>query len=448
MRIAVVGSGVSGIGAALALSQQYDVTLIEKDARFGGHANTVTVRHRQRPIAVDTGFIVFNQRNYPNLVALLDHLGVASHWSDMSFGFSLDGGRMEYACDSLDKLFAQRRNSLSPRHLRMLRDILRFNREAPALMDAGVLDGLSLGDWLARETYSDWFRDRFILPMGGAIWSTPIAEMLGFPARSFVSFFRNHDLMTGLGAAQRWRTVTGGSREYVGRAIQTLGKRAQAGRAVAAVTRTAGRPAVTFTDGETVVFDHVVLATHAPQALGLMADADMQERTILGAFRTAPNRAVLHADPTLMPRRRKVWSSWNFLADTGRADTGRADTGREDTGRPAPVTYWMNRLQGIDPRYPLFVSLNPTVEPDPALIFGSFSYDHPLYDAAAFAAQTALDDIQGRGGLWYAGAWTGFGFHEDGLRAGLRVAAALGARPAWAVDVQSPAADRFARAAE
>ncbi|MEM8741667.1 MAG: FAD-dependent oxidoreductase [Pseudomonadota bacterium] len=438
MRVAVIGAGISGIGAALALKDRCDVTLIEKDGRFGGHANTVTVSHGGTDIAVDTGFIVFNTQNYPNLMSLFEHLDVPSHWSDMSFGFSLMGGRMEYACDSLDKLFAQRRNAMSPRYMLFLRDILRFNREAPGQLDAGILDGVSLGDWVVANGYGTWFRDRFLLPMGGAIWSTPIDEMMAFPARSFVSFFRNHDLMTGLGAAQRWRTVTGGSREYVSRAIRALGPRAQAGRTAVAVTRTGGRPTLRFSDGQEAVYDHVVLAAHAPQSLALMTDADPQERAILGAFRTAPNRAVLHADPALMPRRRKVWSSWNFLSDGAKADAQ----------RPAPVTYWMNRLQGIDPRHPLFVSLNPDRDPDPARVFGTFAYDHPLYDAAAFAAQDALDDIQGRGGLWYAGAWTGFGFHEDGLRSGLRVAAALGASPVWARDTGGPSVRRFARAAE
>lgn len=438
MRVAVIGAGISGIGAALALKDRCDVTLIEKDGRFGGHANTVTVSHGGTDIAVDTGFIVFNTQNYPNLMSLFEHLDVPSHWSDMSFGFSLMGGRMEYACDSLDKLFAQRRNAMSPRYMLFLRDILRFNREAPGQLDAGILDGVSLGDWVVANGYGTWFRDRFLLPMGGAIWSTPIDEMMAFPARSFVSFFRNHDLMTGLGAAQRWRTVTGGSREYVSRAIRALGPRAQAGRTAVAVTRTGGRPTLRFSDGQEAVYDHVVLAAHAPQSLALMTDPDPQERAILGAFRTAPNRAVLHADPALMPRRRKVWSSWNFLSDGAKADAQ----------RPAPVTYWMNRLQGIDPRHPLFVSLNPDRDPDPARVFGTFAYDHPLYDAAAFAAQDALDDIQGRGGLWYAGAWTGFGFHEDGLRSGLRVAAALGASPVWARDTGGPSVRRFARAAE
>jgi hypothetical protein len=440
MRIAVVGAGISGLGAALALSRSHEVWLIEKAQRFGGHANTVTVDHGGTEIAVDTGFIVYNEANYPNLSALFRHLDVPTHWSDMSFGFSLGNGAMEYACDSVDKLFAQRRNLLNPRFIAGVRDILRFNGTAPGELDAGALDGLSLGEWLERKGFSAWFRDCFLLPMGGAIWSTPAGRILDFPARGFVAFFRNHDLMTGLAPARRWRTVTGGSRAYVERLIRALGPRARAraGLGAAAVGRQGGRPVVRFADGSEAAFDQVVLATHAPEALRLIAAPGPEERAILGAFRTTPNRAILHADAALMPRRRRVWSSWNFLSE------GAA----RDAASPPAVTYWMNRLQGLPARHPLFVSLNPRREPDPALVFGSFAYDHPAYDAAAFAAQEALDAIQGRGGIWYAGAWTGYGFHEDGLRAGLRVAAALGARPDWAVDIGAPMATPLARAAE
>lgn len=435
MRIAIVGSGISGLGAALALATRHEVRLLERAPRFGGHACTVTVDRFGPAIAVDAGFIVYNEANYPNLVALFAELGVPTHWSDMSFGLSLDGGRMEYACDSLDKIFAQRRNLLSPAFLRGLRDILRFNRTAAAELEAGALDGLGLGEWLAARGYSDWFRDRFLLPMGGAIWSTPLADMLDFPAANLVAFFRNHDLMTGLAPARRWRTVTGGSREYVARALARLGPRARAGVEVVRVERQGGRPVLRLADGSEARFDQVVLATHAPEALRLLAGADQEERAILGAFRTAANRAVLHSDPRLMPRRRKVWSSWNFLAGGPGA-------------RPAPVTYWMNRLQGLPERFPLFVSLNPAAGPDPGLVHAEFDWAHPVFDRAAFAAQGALDRIQGRGGVWYAGAWTGWGFHEDGLRSGLRVAAALGARPHWVRDAGAPIRGAFARAAE
>ena len=433
MKIAVVGAGISGLGAALALSEQADVQLFEREARLGGHANTVDVEFPDGTQPVDTGFIVYNQRNYPNLCALFEDLDVPTQASDMSFGFSLGQGRFEYACDNLDKLFAQRWRALDLRHVAMLRQILRFMRQAPADMAAGRLEGLSLGDWLDWRGFSDWFRERFLLPMGGAIWSTPAKRMLAFPARNFVGFFCNHDLMTGLDPAQRWRTVAGGSREYVRRAHARLGPRVELGRPVVSVETATGQPVLRFADGGTQLFDQVVLACHAPETRALLAHPDDEQANILSAFRTSRNAAVLHSDPALMPQRRRVWSSWNFLADW--AGAGEA---------PAPVTYWMNRLQGIPAHRPLFVSLNPGAAPDPALTHAQLSYAHPLYDAQTFAAQRAIGRIQGRHGVWYAGAWLGYGFHEDGLRAGLRVAEALGARPPWVADTGEPMVERHA----
>ncbi len=430
MKIAVVGAGISGLGAALALSERHDVRLYEQAGRLGGHANTVDVAFGEAVQPVDTGFIVYNLRNYPNLTALFDHLDVPTKWSDMSFGFSLAGGACEYACDNLGTIFAQRWRVFDPRFLRVVREILRFTKLAPADMASGRLDGRSLGEWLAERRFSGWFRERFLLPMGGAIWSTSAAEVLRFPALNFVNFFHNHDLMTGLDPAQRWRTVDGGSREYVRRAHERLGPRVLLGRRAVAVETGAARPVLRFADGGEETFDQVVLAVHGPEARALLARPDAQQAALLGVFRTTQNRAVLHSDPRLMPRRRRVWSSWNFLAD--RAEM--AD------GRPAQVTYWMNRLQSIPADRPLFVSLNPRAEIDEAKVHGVFDYAHPFYDQAAFEAQRAVDAIQGRGGVWYAGAWLGYGFHEDGLRSGLRVAAALGARPAWAVETGRPLA--------
>ncbi len=422
MRIGVIGSGIAGMGAALALAPQANVRLFEAAPRFGGHSNTVEVTRGGRVYPVDTGFIVYNERNYPNLCGLFEHLGVPTKWSDMSFGFSLRDGVMEWAGERLDTVFAQRRNLFDPRFVRGVLDILRFNRVAGAHLDAERVGDVTLGEWLAQAGFSSWVRDCYILPMGGAIWSSPIERMLDFPAGTFLGFFRNHDLLSGLEERQMWRTVDGGSREYVRRLLGKLGPRASAGTMAVRVTRTGGRPRVRFSDGSEATFDHLVLACHAPQARALLGDIDAQEQDILGSFRTCANRAVLHSDPALMPRRRKVWSSWNFLS------AGPA----VDLERPAPVTYWMNRLQGIDRDCPLFLSLNPGREPAADSIHAEFSYDHPVMDRAAFAAQRRVGAIQGRGGLWYAGAWLGQGFHEDGLSAGLAVAAALGARPAWA----------------
>ena len=436
MKIAVIGAGISGMGAALALADAHDVRLFEREARIGGHANTAEVLFPDGPQPVDTGFIVYNRRNYPNLVRLFEHLEVPTKWSDMSFGFSLDNGAFEYGCDGLDKIFAQRWRVFDPRFLNTFKDILRFTKLAPKDLGDGRLTGLSLGEWIEDRRFSPWFRDRFLLPMGGAIWSTSMADVLHFPAQNFVKFFCNHDLMTGLDPAQRWRTVAGGSREYVQRIRAKLGDRVATGRTAIEIRKSRIGPSIRFADGGEESFDQVVLAVHGPEALRLLAMPDTQQRDILGAFQTSENRAVLHSDPALMPRRRRVWSSWNFLSE---------GTGL-DAVRPAPVTYWMNRLQGIPGNRPLFVSLNPAEDPDPALTHGSTSYAHPLFDKATFAAQRQIDTIQGRDGIWYAGAWLGYGFHEDGLRSGLRVARALGARPAWAADPGAPM--EFAHAAE
>lgn len=437
MKIAIIGAGVSGLGAALALKDVADVQVFERDSRFGGHANTVEISYDGARIPVDTGFIVFNDVNYPNLVSLFDYLGVASEESDMSFGVSLDRGRLEYACDDLDRVFAQRYRVADPRFLWCFREILRFNREAKAALTAGELDGVSLGDWLDQRGYHAYFRANFLYAMGGAIWSTPSAKMAAFPAKGFVQFFSNHALLHGFGRVITWRTVSGGSREYVAKALQRLGPRAQVGVGARSARRTpTGRVSVAFDDGSEGEFDHVVFATHPDQTREVAADLDAQERGLLSAIRHAPNTAVLHRDPRLMPRRRKVWSSWNFLNETGR------------DGRPAAVTYWMNRLQNIDRSKPLFVTLNPPFDPAPELTFSRHAYAHPQFTGAAFDAQAGLDAVQGRGGLWHAGAWTRWGFHEDGLRSGLRVAAALGARPAWARDVDPPIDNGLAIAAE
>lgn len=438
VKIAVIGSGISGMGAAYALSQHHDVTLFEKDARFGGHANTVIAKFGDKEVPVDTGFIVYNHRNYPNLTGLFEHLDVPTKWSTMTFGVSIDQGRVEYAFDSLDKIFAQRRNIMSLSFVSGMRQVRRFLSHAQSELEAGRLSGLSLGEWLGQSGYSDWFRDCFILPMGGAIWSTPTDRMLSFPAENLVTFFRNHDLLVGFEPAQRWRTVEGGSREYVTRLIAALGDHVRKEAEVVSVDRSEGSPKITLKDGTQHLFDHVILATHGPDAAALVRDKDPQETELLARFKVSQNRAVLHSDPALMPRRKKVWSAWNFLSN-----------GESDAGRPAPVTYWMNKLQSIPEDTPLFVSLNPNEEPDPKLVHSEFNYAHPLFDQDSFAAQSALDAVQGRGGIWYAGAWLGYGFHEDGLAAGIRVAHALGVLPDWASEPKNPLkAAGFAQAAE
>lgn len=424
MKIAVIGAGISGLGAAYALSHDHDVRVFEQDSRIGGHAHTVDVEYDDGKQWVDTGFIVYNYQNYPNLTSLFEHLDVPTRWSDMSFGFSLNDGDCEYACDSIDKIFAQRWRAFDPRFVQTFTEILRFTKVGPQDLASGRMDGLSLREWLEERRFSRWFRERFLLPMGGAIWSTSLADVMDFPAESFVRFFVNHDLMTGLDSAQRWRTVEGGSRSYVQRLVEKLGPRVMVNCGVTAVDQSTPRPEVIFGDGSREQFDQIVLAVHGPAARNLLNNATDDQNAILSSFKTSSNRVFLHSDVALMPKRRRVWSSWNFLSNGM----------DKDRDRPAQVSYWMNRLQGIQEDRELFVSLNPQVEPDPSQVHGTYSYDHPLFNRESFDAQVAMDRIQGTGGIWYAGAWLGYGFHEDGLRSGLRVASALGARPHWVRD--------------
>jgi predicted NAD/FAD-binding protein len=425
MRIAVVGSGIAGNAAAWTLSQRYQVTVYERELRPGGHSHTVTVDYDGTSIAVDTGFIVFNELNYPDFTQLLAHLGVATVESSMSFALSADNGRFEWKgggtglASTLNGLFAQPSNVLSPSFLRMLTDILRFNEISVRDLHEGRLAGLSLGDYFARTGCSTRLLLDYLVPMGGAIWSTSADEMLSFPAENFVAFFDNHRLLHY--GRPVWRTVKGGSQSYVERLTQGFRKRMRLGCAVTAIRRTPHGVIVDDSHGHSESYDHVVIAAHSNEALAMLADASAQERAILGAIRYAPNVAYLHRDPQLMPRRKRAWASWNFLR------WPRQGSPVNDVA----VTYWMNNLQSIDATRPLFVSLNPPFAPRPELTFGRYAYDHPQYDAAAFAAQRRLDQIQGRRHTWFCGAWHGYGFHEDGLRSALAVADALGASAPW-----------------
>ena len=425
MKIAVVGSGITGLGAAYALSDRYEVKIFEKNEKFGGHSNTVDIKIGGNDISVDTGFIVYNTKNYPNLSSLFQHLEVPTKWSDMSFGFSSGNGKLEYSGSSLDCLFAQRKNLLNLNFVNGLREITRFNREAPIAMDSGQLNGLSLGDFLSQYKYRKWFVENFILPMGGAIWSTPQAKILNFPATNFISFFRNHGLLAGLSRAQLWRTVDGGSKVYVNKIIKKLGPSAVLSRAVVTIDRIRGGVNLTFNDGSSEIFDQVVICTHAPESMKMLTGKTSEECNLLEKFQTSQNKTFLHSDGSLMPKRMKAWSSWNFISSGAAKDLNGA----------ASVTYWMNRLQGINLKTPVFVSLNPLSEPHPESVYKEFNYAHPIFTGESFRAQQAIDKIQGEGGVWYAGAWLGYGFHEDGLTAGLRVANALGAMPSWARNI-------------
>jgi predicted NAD/FAD-binding protein len=418
MRIAVIGAGISGLGCAHALGREHQVTLYEAAPRLGGHTNTIDVTLDGVTAAVDTGFIVYNERTYPRLIALFAELGVPTAKSEMSFGVSVEraGRRLEWSGSNLDSVFAQRRNLASPAFLGMVRDILRFNRDATALAaDAalGAGEQRSLGDWLDARGYGRAFREWYLLPMAAAIWSCPIATMLRYPAATFIRFCHNHGLLQVENRPQ-WYTVRGGARQYVRRIAARLAD-VRVGEPVHEVRREAdGRVLVRSASGP-AHYDEVVLATHSDQALRLLADADGLERELLASVGYQPNRAVVHTDQALLPENRKVWSSWNYLSSGGEEPQ-------------VSVSYLMNRLQPLPFERPVVVSLNPLAEPRPDTVIAEFDYEHPVFDAAAVHAQARLPDVQGRNGVWFAGAWTGYGFHEDGLKSGLVVAESLRAR--------------------
>ena len=422
-RIAVIGSGISGLSAAWLLSQNHDVCLYEADWRIGGHANTVVCHEPEGDVAVDTGFIVYNERAYPNLVALFDYLDVPTAATEMGFAVSLDGGRIEYAGRGLAQIIGASRNLFDPEHWRMLLGIARFFRTALRRAEK-LADDVSLAKFLSAEGYGPAFIERHLLPMAGAIWSSAPEQMLNYPARSFVRFFDNHGLLR-FRNRPKWRTVAGGSREYVRRLLDDGQFRTAMGQPVERVLRQPSHVTITCAGGERQDYDHVVIATHADQALTLLADATPDERELLSAFGYTMNRAILHRDSRLMPKRRRLWSGWNYIGAAG--------------AQLCAITYWMNALQPLATTTDYFVSLNPAVEPEAALVLKTFDYAHPIFDARALAAQRHLWDLQGQKNTWYCGAYFGSGFHEDGLQSGLAVAEALGGamRPWFVPDPSS-----------
>lgn len=420
-RIAVIGTGISGMSTAWLLSQRHDVTVYERDGRLGGHSNTVEVRTADGVVPVDAGFIVYNEATYPNLTALFAHLGVPTHPSDMSFAVSLADGELEYSGTSLNGLFAQRSNIFRPRFWSMLSDLWRFYREAPR--DLSSLDDLSsLEQYLDAGDYGEVFRSDHLLPMAAAIWSASPNLMLQYPAASFIRFHDNHGLLR-LRNRPQWRSVVGGSRSYVEALTHRFRDGIRLAKGVTAVRRHQDGVEVRDSGGHSDHFDDVVIATHADQALALLEAPTAQEQSLLGAFRYSQNRAVLHGDPVLMPRRKAAWASWNYIGGRGTRET-------------PTVTYWMNALQQLPTAQNLFVTLNPHAEPKQVL--HEEHYDHPIFDAAAMSAQRRLWSLQGRDRLWFCGSYFGAGFHEDGLQSGLAVAEALGGvqRP-WRVENES-----------
>jgi predicted NAD/FAD-binding protein len=415
-RIAVIGGGISGMAAAHLLADRNSVVLYDAEPRLGGHARTV-IAGKRKDQPVDTGFIVFNKVNYPNLVRLFDRLAVPTAPSSMSFGASIRGGALEYGLASIDTIFAQRRNAFSPRFLRMLSDILHFNRNAEAV---ATDPAMTIGELLGRLRTGPWFRDHYITPFSGAIWSTPTRGILDFPAQALVRFFRNHALM-GYDGQHQWYTVKGGSIEYVRRlqsAMVAQGVDIRTATPVAGVRREAGSVFVRARGAEWELFDDVVFATHSDITLRLLADAAPDEAAALAAIRYQPNEAVLHSDPALMPRSRKVWSSWSYVEP------------KSGPGDRIDLTYWMNSLQPIPQDDPMFVTLNAVRPIREELIYDETVFHHPVYDRAAIAAQDEIRAMNGGRHTWFCGAWMRNGFHEDGFASAVEVVQAMAERQA------------------
>jgi len=417
-RIAVVGAGISGLASAWLLSREHEVTLFEAGSYLGGHTNTVDVTLEGKTHPVDTGFLVFNERTYPNLIAMFALLGVESVETEMSFAVSLENPDLEWAGSNLATVFGQKRNLVRSSFWSMLSDILRFNRESVAWLASHPDNQRSLRDFLREGRYSDAFADWYLLPMAAAIWSCPTGQMLDTPLSTFVRFCQNHGLLQ-IFDRPTWRTVQGGGREYV-KKIAALLDDIRLACPVHSVRREAGGLRVTHAAGSDL-YDQVVMACHSDQSLAILGNAASDgQRGVLASVRYQPNRALLHTDRALLPRDEKLWSAWNYFAGTG-----------EPGHQPVGVSYLINKLQPLPFKTPVVVTLNPAREPDPAKVIAEFDYAHPIFDGPAIAAQQRLASVQGENGIWLAGAWGSYGFHEDGLKSALRVVNGLGVMAPW-----------------
>jgi predicted NAD/FAD-binding protein len=421
-RIAVIGSGISGLASAYFLQRIHEVTLFEANAYLGGHTNTVDIEFKGEKLSVDTGFLVFNEKTYPNLIALFEELQVESYASDMTFGVSLKEGATEWAGTNLSTVFAQKSNLFSLRFLLMIKDILRFNRSAEKYLQTSLQTSYSLQELLDQENYSEAFRKDYLIPMAAAIWSSTAKDILEFPASTFLQFCINHALLQVKDRPQ-WRTVKNGAREYV-KKINTHLYDVRLNTPVQSVERVVNGVKVVLKDS-IEYFDAVIFATHAPDTLRLLNDANGEEKTILRAVRYQANTAYLHSDISFMPKNKKVWSAWNYL------ETNSPNQETSELSKPVCVTYLLNQLQNLAVNDAVMVTLNPSAKPDKNKTFAQFEYDHPVFDQAAIQAQKKISNIQGQNKVWFAGAWTGYGFHEDGLKSALRVVSDFGLAPHW-----------------
>jgi len=412
--LAIIGTGIAGLGCAHFLQRRFALTLYEKDAHIGGHANTVTVEEDAGSVPIDTGFMTYNEVTYPHLTRLFRDLAVTSQPSSMSFSVQHRPAQLEFCGSSLNHLFGQRRNLLNARFWKMLLTINRFNQEAVESLHSARFEQQSLGEYLRERNYGDQFRDFYLMPMSCAVWSTPPAQMLQFPAATLLRFFHNHGFL-GLHTQHPWRTVVGGARRYVEKLTIPFRDRIHLRRGVRRVQREQARVSVTDESGQRECYDRVILACHADQALALLVDADQHERALLGEFKYQPNTALLHTDAAVMPRTRRCWSSWNYRVD------------RHDDGRAAPSTvYWINRLQRPSTRQNYFVSINGAEALQPEKILRRIDYEHPLFNLGAIRAQSELPDLNRRHtGVYFCGSYFRYGFHEDALTSALTLSREL-----------------------
>lgn len=419
-RVAVIGAGISGLTSAWLLSTKYKVSLYERNDWHGGHAHTVDASDpgADQTQSIDTGFVVYNEKNYPNLIALFDYLGVPTQPTDMSFAVSLNQGELEYSGSGFNGLFAQRRNLISPSHWRLLLDIVAFNKDAKTFLEQPTQTPLTLGEFLTEHQHSRNLQQHYLLPMGAAIWSCPVETMLNFPAHSFLKFCDNHGLLD-LKNRPKWRTVTGGSKQYVNKILKEIEGNVEFYQAANSVTRDAKQVVIESAEKQ-ASYDAVVFACHADEALSLLEQPSQNEQEILGCFKYEENETWLHTDERLMPESKRVWSCWNYLANWSEQNT--------------PVmsaTYWANRLHRLQCDTNFFISLNPPVAPEADKVIARFNYSHPIFDQQAVAAQQQLNQVQGENMAWFCGSYAGYGFHEDGLTSAINTCGLLDVRPPW-----------------
>ena len=432
--IAIIGSGITGISAAWLLHKKYNVTLYEKNDYLGGHTHTHDVVESNNTLAIDSGFIVYNEKNYPNLVGLFDQLDVKTQKTDMSFAFSLDHGALEYAGTGLNGMFAQRSNVFRAKHWQLLQEIVRFNKTAHDQLHALELDRsveYSLGDFLKQHDFSIDLQQNYLLPMGAAIWSCPVEIMYNFPAFSFLRFFANHGLID-LKNRPQWRSVIGGSREYINKMMPVLNTTITFKRGAELVKRK-NNSAEVISDGTSMNYDQVIFACHADEALKLLDDASLAEQGTLRCFKYQENKTYLHTDESLMPKRRSAWCAWNYLAQSSKVNSSI----KTIKDKPVTATYWMNKLQRIDAEKDYLVTLNPYQEINQSKIIKTMVYHHPVFDRDAINAQSKLGELQGQNNSWFCGSYAGYGFHEDGLTSSVKVCEKLGVIAEWNADTIS-----------